>query len=108
MSQSMLASFGISCSSRCQGTVAGQVIIHLDLNLARAQKALLAIERRDTRHLRVQRAENQADIREMVEAGFLTVSGNASESATVLGAVTADGRKFLQLFPSRYRFCDAR
>jgi len=80
------------------------------INLARARKALLAIQRRESRHLRVRRPKNDADVREMVHAGLLNVelSDGSSESATVLVTITDAGREFLKIFPPRYRFCDAR
>ncbi len=79
------------------------------MNLARAQKALLAIQRHEHRHLRVRRAENAADVREMVEEGLLSanLSDGSQESVTVLGALTDAGRTFLRCFPARFRFCDA-
>jgi hypothetical protein len=78
------------------------------MNLARAQKALLAVQRRDNRHLRVYRPKNDADVREMVQAGLLnaTLSNGSRESTTVLGTLTDAGRRFLQIFPARYRFCE--
>lgn len=80
------------------------------MNLARAQKALLAIQRRDGRQLRVYRPANDADVREMVEAGLLNppLSDTSSASAIVVGAMTDAGRKFLQIFPARYRLCEGR
>ena len=80
------------------------------MNLFRAQKALLAIERRHSRQLRVRRPQNQADVREMVQAGLVdaALDDGASQSATVLMTLTDAGRRFLQVFPSRYRFCQAR
>ena len=80
------------------------------MNLFRAQKALLAVQRREHRQLRVRRAENTADVREMVAAGLIdaTVSDDSSEAPTVLMQLTDAGRRFLQMFPSRYRLCEAR
>lgn len=80
------------------------------MNLFRAQKALLAVQRSEHRHLRVHRPENNADVREMVQAGLVdaAVSDDSSEPATVLMTLTDTGRRFLQMFPARYRFCDAR
>ncbi len=79
------------------------------MNLARAQKALLAVQRHENRHLRVRRAKNDADVRELVHAGLLNaeLSDGASQSETVLGTLTDAGRRFLKIFPARYRFCDA-
>jgi hypothetical protein len=80
------------------------------MNLARARKALLAIQRHEHRHLRVRRPANDADVREMVQEGLVSaeLSDDSRESATVLGALTDAGRCFLQIFPARFRFCDAR
>lgn len=80
------------------------------MNLARAQKALLAVQRHEHRHLCVRRAANAAHVREMVEEGLLsaTLSDGSRGSATVLGALTDAGRRFLQIFPARYRLCQAR
>ena len=80
------------------------------MNLARTQKALLAVQRRQNQHLRVRRPANNADVREMVEAGLLNakLSDGSRESPTVLETLTDAGRKFLQVFPARYRLCDAR
>ena len=80
------------------------------MNLARARKALLAVQRCEHRHLRVRRAANDADVREMVEEGLLeaALSNDPRKSATVVGTLTDAGRRFLQLFPARYRFCEAR
>ncbi len=79
------------------------------MNIARAQKALLAVQRSDTRHLRVRRPANDADVREMVQAGLLhaTLSDGSAGSATVLCTLTDAGRRFLQIFPARYRLCRA-
>jgi hypothetical protein len=80
------------------------------MNLVRAQKALLAMQRHHDRHLRVRRPVNQADVREMVREGLVstTSSDGSPESATVLGTLTDAGLRFLQMFPARFRFCDAR
>lgn len=80
------------------------------MNLARAQKVLLAVERYEHRHLHVRRPANDADVREMVREGLLsaTLSDGSRESATVLGTLTEAGRKFLQRFPARFRFCEVR
>jgi hypothetical protein len=80
------------------------------MNLARAQKALLAIERHGQRHLRVRRAANDADVREMVQEGLLcaSLSDDSSRSPIVLGSITDAGRRFLQIFPSRFRLCEQR
>jgi hypothetical protein len=80
------------------------------MNLARAQKVLLAIQRHGHRHLRVRRPGNEADVREMVREGLVsaTINDGSRESATVLGTLTDAGRRFLQAFPARFRFCDAR
>ncbi|HEY2713760.1 MAG TPA: hypothetical protein VGI60_14695 [Chthoniobacterales bacterium] len=44
----------------------------------------------------------------MVEAGLLNaeLSDGSAQSATVLGTLTDGGRRFLQIFPANYRFCD--
>lgn len=80
------------------------------MNLARAQKVLLAVQRHKNRHLRVHRAQNDADVRAMVEEGLLhaELSDGSAESETILGTLTDAGRKFLQVFPAHFRFCDAR
>ena len=80
------------------------------MNLLRAQKALLAIQRHEHRHLQVRRPANDADVREMVQEGLLQVTfGQGSpESPIIVETLTDAGRKFLQIFPARYRFCDAR
>jgi DNA-binding MarR family transcriptional regulator len=81
------------------------------MNLARTQRALLAVQRREQQeHLHVRRPRNEADVREMVEAGLLNVTfGNGShESQTVIDTVTEAGQRFLRTFPSTYRFCEAR
>ena len=79
------------------------------MNLVRAQKALLAIQRCQHRHLCVRRPANDADIREMVKEGLLsaTLSDGSGESATVLESPTEAGRRFLQIFPRAYRLCEA-
>ena len=80
------------------------------MNLVRAQKALLAIQRCEHRHLCVRRPANDAEIREMVKEGLVsaTLSDGSRGSATVLGTLTDAGRRFLQIFPTNYRLCDAR
>ena len=80
------------------------------MNLFRAQKALLALQRHEHRQLRVRRSVNDADVREMVEAGLIdaALGDGSSQSATVLMKLTDAGRRFLQIFPARYRFCEAR
>ncbi len=80
------------------------------MNLVRAQKALLAIQRSQRRHLRVHRPANEADVREMVKEGLLsaTLSDGSRESAIVVDALTDAGRRFLQIFPQSYRLCEAR
>ena len=80
------------------------------MNLFRAQKALRAVQRRENRQLRVRRPANAEDVREMVQAGLVdaALSDGSSESPTVLMQLTDAGRRFLQMFPSRYRFCEAR
>jgi hypothetical protein len=46
----------------------------------------------------------------MVREGLVsaTLNDGSRESATVLGTLTDAGRRFLQAFPARFRFCDAR
>ena len=80
------------------------------MNLFRARKVLLAIQRDENRHLRVRRPGNISDVREMVQEGLLDANLNdgAEGSATVLGTLTDAGRRFLQAFPVKYRFCAAR
>jgi hypothetical protein len=80
------------------------------MNLLRAQKALLAVQRRENRHLRVYRPANDSDVREMVQEGLVEamLSDGSSESGTVLCTLTDAGRRFLQIFPARYRLCEAR
>ena len=79
------------------------------MNLARARKALLAIKRHEHRHLSVHRPANEAEVREMVDEGLLSarLSDGSRGSRTVLGTLTDAGRRFLQLFPAKFRFCDA-
>lgn len=79
------------------------------MNLARAQKALRAVQRRQNRHLHVRRAVNDADVRELVAAGLLEASfaDGSRGSSTILDRVTAGGDKFLKVFPAGYRFCEA-
>lgn len=78
------------------------------MNLLRAQKALLAIQRREDRHLCVRRAANEADVREMMREGLLDATISDGSRAIVLGTLTDAGRRFLKVFPARFRFCDAR
>ncbi len=80
------------------------------MNLARTQKALLAVQRYQHWHLRVRRPVNGAYVREMVQEGLLkaTLSDGSRESATVLGTLTEPGRRYLQIFPAKYRLCEAR
>ena len=80
------------------------------MNLFRAQKALLAVQRHEDRYLRVHRPENTADVWEMVQAGLVDAAPSDGSSApgTVLMKLTDAGRRFLQMFPARYRFCEAR
>lgn len=79
------------------------------MNLFRARKALLALQRREHRQLLIRRTANLADVREMVEEGLLTVTfGDSSpKSPVVIGTVTDAGRRFLKIFPAHYRFCEA-
>jgi hypothetical protein len=58
----------------------------------------------------VRRPKNDRDVREMVEEGLVSaeLGDGSSRSETVLGAITDAGRKFLHIFPARYRFCEAR
>lgn len=80
------------------------------MNVFRARRVLLAVQRRENRHLRVCRPENNSDVRDMVQEGLLdaNLSDGSEGSATVLGTLTDAGRRFLQTFPAKYRFCDAR
>jgi hypothetical protein len=80
------------------------------MNVFRARRVLLAVQRDETRHLRVRRPENNSDVCEMVQEGLLdaNLSDGSEGSATVLGTLTDAGRRFLQTFPVKYRFCDAR
>lgn len=80
------------------------------MNLARAQKALLAVQRCEHRHLHVRRPANDADVREMVQEGFLNadLSEDPHVRATVIASLTDGGRRFLQMFPATYRLCEAR
>ena len=77
------------------------------MNVFRARKVLLAVQRH--RHLHVRRPENNSDVREMVQEGLLDadLSDGSEGSATVLGTLTDAGRSFLHTFPVKYRFCDA-
>ncbi len=79
------------------------------MNLARTRTALLAIQRYERRALRVWRSRNEADLREMAEAGLISASlGHGSPgSLTSTCAITEAGRQFLRMFPLGYRFCDA-
>lgn len=80
------------------------------MNLGRAQKALLAVQRHEHGPLRVRRPANELDVREMVREGLVsaTLSDGSRESTTVLGTLTDAGRRFLQMFPARFRFCEVR
>lgn len=80
------------------------------MNVFRARRVLLAVQRHKNRHLSVRRPENNADVREMVQDGLLdaNLSDGSDGSPTVLGTLTEAGRKFLQAFPLHYRFCGAR
>ena len=80
------------------------------MNLARTRRALLAVQRREQRHLHVRRPRNEVAVREMVEAGLLnaTLSTGYLDSETVIDTVTVAGRRFLRTFPATYRFCDGR
>jgi hypothetical protein len=80
------------------------------MNVFRARRILLAVQRDENRHLRVRRPGNISDVREMVQEGLLDANLNdGSEGfATVLGTLTDAGRRFLQTFPVKYRFCAAR
>lgn len=80
------------------------------MNVFRARKVLLAVQRDENRHLCVRRPENNSDVRELVQEGLLDANlSDASEGSTmVLGAVTDAGRRFLQTFPVKYRFCEVR
>ena len=79
------------------------------MNLARAQKALLAIERARHRPIRVRRPANEADVREMVQEGLLsaTLTDGSREAAIVVRSLTDAGRRFLQIFPSTSRLGQA-
>ena len=79
------------------------------MNLARVQRVLLAIQRCDNRPLRVRRARNEADVREMTYAGLIKadLSDGSVGSVTITCAVTEAGRRFLRTFPASYRFCQA-
>jgi hypothetical protein len=80
------------------------------MNLFRARRVLLAVQRDENRHLRVRRPGNISDVREMVQEGLLAANLNDDPkgSVTVLGTLTDAGRRFLQTFPVKYRFCAAR
>lgn len=80
------------------------------MNLARTQKILLAVERCPKLKLQVHRPRNEADVREMVEAGLIRalLPGQTGQPVTVLEAVTDAGNQFLRAFPQSYRFCEAR
>ncbi len=79
------------------------------MNLARTRAALLAIQRYERRALRVWRSRNEADIREMADAGLIdaSLSDGLPGSLTCTCAITEAGRHFLRIFPRGYRFCDA-
>jgi hypothetical protein len=79
------------------------------MNLFRARRVLLAVQRDENRHLRVRRPGNISDVREMVQEGLLeaNLSDGSEGSATVLGTLTGAGRRFVQTFPVKYRFCAA-
>ena len=79
------------------------------MNLARAQEVLRALER-CKRTLRIRRMQNDADVRDIADAGLIEASlaDGSPGSVTSTGAVTDAGRRFLQAFPQSYRFCDAR
>ena len=78
------------------------------MNVFRARKVLLAVQRHG--HLHVRRPENNFDVRQMVQEGLLNanLSDGSEGSATVLGTLTEAGCNFLQTFPVKYRFCEAR
>ena len=80
------------------------------MNLARTRAALLAIQRYDRRALRIWRSGNEADVREMADAGLIDalLSDGSPGSLTSASAITEAGRQFLRIFPAGYRFCDAR
>jgi len=80
------------------------------MNLFRARRVLLAVQRDENRRLRVRRPGNISDVREMVQEGLLDANLNdgSEGSATVLGTLTDAGRRFLQTFPVKYRFCVMR
>ena len=80
------------------------------MNVFRARRLLLAVQRDEKRHLRVRRPGNISDVREMVQEGLLeaNLSDGSEGSATVLGTLTEAGRRFVQTFPVKYRFCAAR
>jgi hypothetical protein len=80
------------------------------MNLFRARRVLLAVQRDENRRLRVRRPGNISDVREMVQEGLLDANLNdgSEGSATVLGTLTDAGRRFLQAFPVKYRFCVMR
>jgi hypothetical protein len=80
------------------------------MNLFRARRVLLAIQRREQRHLQVRRPENKSDVSELVQEGLLdaNLGDGVAGCATVPGPLTDAGRKFLLKFPARYRFCEAR
>jgi len=80
------------------------------MNLLRARRVLLAVQRDENRHLRVRRPGNISDVREMVQEGLLeaNLSDGSEGSATVLGTLTDAGRRLVQMFPVKYRFCAAR
>jgi uncharacterized protein YaeQ len=79
------------------------------MNLARTRTALLAIQRYEHRALRIWRSRNEADVREMADAGLIaaSISDGSPGSLTSTCAVTEAGRNFLRIFPRGYRMCDA-
>jgi len=68
------------------------------------------MRRHENRHLQVRRPKNDRHVREMVEEGLINaeLSDGLEHSVTVLGTITDAGRRFMQIFPARYRLCDAR
>ena len=79
------------------------------MNLFRTQRALLAIERAESRALRISRARNEADLREMSEEGLIEAHFSDGSPGSVMSTATLTdaGRHFLRVFPSGYRLCDA-
>lgn len=80
------------------------------MNLARTRLALRAIERSGHRTLRIWRSRNEADVREMADAGLIdvSISDGSPGSLTAACAITEAGRHFLRIFPAGYRLCEAR